>query len=158
VGNTQYIDAFQRANFFSVVTTQPNYHTLLGVVTLPPVAITVPSASDGSQSGAVFHFNNQCGTNTGTTNVPGDLGVMGITFWDAKAQAFIKSLGLTQEVFPLFLFYNAVMSDGNPLPNMHNCCILGYHNAVGSPVQTYGVGEFEGRHQTLFSHVADIAA
>jgi hypothetical protein len=158
VGNTQYTDAFQRANFWSVVQKKSNYHTLVGVATLPPVSVTVPSANDGSQSGAVFHLNGQCGTNTGNTNTPGNLGVMDINFWDAKAQALIKSLGLNQSVFPLFLFYNAVMSDGNPATNLSNCCILGYHNAVGSPVQTYGVGEFEGRNQTLFTDVADITA
>ena len=72
--------------------------------------------------------------------------------WDPIARSLITKLGITPNSFVLFLFYNAVMSSGNPT-NLSNCCILGYHSAVGS--QTYGNSEFEGRNQTLFSGTAD---
>src|SRR3954469_19135564 len=50
VGKTQYIDAFQRANFWnSVSTTSPNYHVLLRPVQMKPVqTINVPSANGKS--------------------------------------------------------------------------------------------------------------
>jgi hypothetical protein len=67
----------------------------------------------------------------------------------------IHSLGLNGSQFPLFVFYNAVMSQGYS-SNLNDCCILGYHNALGSG-QTYGVTEFEGRNQTLFGGVADVS-
>lgn len=49
VGNTQYGDAFQRANFWdSVSTRSPNYHVLLGQPTVLPVqTINVPNGSFG---------------------------------------------------------------------------------------------------------------
>ena len=47
VGNTQYGDAFQRANFWdSVSTRSPNYHVLLGQPTVSPVlTVNVPAGS-----------------------------------------------------------------------------------------------------------------
>ena len=45
LGNTQYLDAFQRATFWSYVKTNTNYHVLLNVVVLPTVTISVPAAS-----------------------------------------------------------------------------------------------------------------
>jgi len=47
VGNTQYGDAFQRANFWdSVATRSPNYHVLLGQPTVSPVVtVNVPFGS-----------------------------------------------------------------------------------------------------------------
>jgi probable HAF family extracellular repeat protein len=47
VGNTQYADAFQRANFWNSVSTRsPNYHVLLGQPTVAPVqTVNVPYGS-----------------------------------------------------------------------------------------------------------------
>ncbi len=50
VGTTQYVDAFQRGNFWSTVQNQPNYHVLLGgptahVSVLPELTLNVPSGS-----------------------------------------------------------------------------------------------------------------
>ncbi len=62
VGNTQYGDAFQRANFWdSVSTGSPNYHVLLGTPTVAPVqTINVPNGSFGyqidPQTSQVFPF------------------------------------------------------------------------------------------------------
>ena len=38
---------------------------------------------------------------------------------------------------PIFLLHNVVFSNGS------QCCILGYHNAYGSPTQVYGVGDYD---------------
>jgi hypothetical protein len=157
VGTTQYTDAFQRANFWSDVSTNASYHTLLGLSTLPVQTVTVSSSSHANPNGTVFVAAGQCSTNTGNVNHAGYLGVMNVNFWDPVAQSLITKLGIGPSTFPIFLFYNAVMSVGTPT-NLNNCCVLGYHNAVGSPAQTYAVAEFEGRDQTLFTGVADIAA
>jgi hypothetical protein len=53
VGTTQYIDAFQRANYWSSVsTTSPGYHVLLGIPTiLPEQSYTVPASQGFTQPG-----------------------------------------------------------------------------------------------------------
>ena len=157
VGNTQFLDAFQRANFWSkvLVSGGANVHTLFGITPMPEQTVTVTSSGTGTTSGAVFSFTGQCGTNTGTTNGAGLLGVMDINFWDAHAQTIMTSLGISPNTFVLFLFYNTYMSNCPPATNLGNCCIFGYHNIVGS--QTYGNSVFDGRNQTLATGVADIS-
>jgi hypothetical protein len=155
VGTTQYIDAFQRANFWKDVSASPNYHTLLGFTPYPVQTVIVPSASTGSPDGTVYTESGQCGSNTGNVNIPGGIGVMSFGFWDSTAQSLITKLGITPNTFVFFLFYNSVMSSGTPT-NLNTCCILGYHDIVGG--QTYGNGEFEGREQTLFTGTADTSA
>jgi hypothetical protein len=154
VGNTQFIDAFQRANFWSDVSAASgaNYHTLLGITPMPVQTVTIASGSTGTTNGSVFTFNSQCGTNTGNVNPPGDLGVVSFSAWDPIARKIITNLGITPNTFVFFLFYNSVISNGSS-DNLNNCCILGYHDITGT--QTYGTGEFEGRNGTLFTGVAD---
>lgn len=157
IGNTQYVDAFQRANFWSDVSASggANYHTLLGVTPMPLQSVTVTSANSGSPNGTVLNVGAVCGTNTGNINVPDTLGVMNINWWDPVAQSLITKLGINANTFVMFVLYNAVIAGGNPT-NLNNCCILGYHNIHGA--QTYGVAEFEGRNQTVFSDVSDTAS
>lgn len=157
VGNTQYIDAFQRANFWNDVAAAggANYHTLLGVTPMPLQVVTVTSASTGSPNGTVFNVGAVCGTNAGNVNPPDALGVMNVNWWDPVAQSIITRLGINANSFVMFVLYNAVMSDGNPLTN-GTCCILGYHSIHGA--QTYGIAEFEGRDQTVFSGTSDTSA
>ena len=50
VGTTQYVDAYQRANFWTIVQSQPGYHVLLGgptaqIAILPELTLNVPSGS-----------------------------------------------------------------------------------------------------------------
>jgi hypothetical protein len=156
VGNTQYMDAFQRANFWSQVSLSGGgtYRTLLGFAPMPLQSVTVTSANSGTPNGTVYSFSGQCGTNTSNLNAPGLMGVMNISFFDPVAHSLITKLGISPNSFVIFLFYNAVMSNGNPT-DLSTCCILGYHSVAGS--QTYAVAEFEGRNQTLFSGVADVS-
>ena len=128
VGTGQYVDATQRAGFFKQTTStglNPGYHVKLTAVTLPKITINVPNASaaEGSLS---------CGNLT--------LGAIDINYWDNLVRNTLlpnmASAGLTLKDFPLFLFGNVVMFNGNP----GNCCILGYHSAKGSggTFQSYG--------------------
>ena len=157
VGTTQYIDAFQRANFWKDVAASggANYHTLLGFTPEPVQTVTVTSSKTGSPDGSVYQFSGLCGSSTTNVNIPGGLGVMSFGFWDTTAQSLITKLGITPNSFVFFLFYNTVMSSGTPV-NLNTCCILGYHDIVGG--QTYGNGEFEGRDSTLFTGTADASA
>ena len=50
LGHTQYIDAFQRGNFWSIVQNNPNSHLLLGgptagITVLPELTLNVPAQS-----------------------------------------------------------------------------------------------------------------
>ncbi len=154
---TQYADHFNRANFWGNIVNKSSYDTLLTLSRVEPLTVTL-TASNGSLANAtVFTAGGQCGANTGNTNLPGYLGIVNINTWDPIAQSLIRSLGLNSTELPVFLFYNAVMSEGHS-SNLNNCCILGYHNAVGSPAQTYAVAEFEGRDQTLFTGVSDVSS
>lgn len=154
--STQYADHFNRANFWTKVTNPSGFRTLLSPVTEPEQTVNLTASNGFLSNASVYSAGGQCGSNTGNTNLPGYLGVVNINTWDPIAQSLIKTLGIPNNAFPVFLFYNAVLSQGRA-SNLNNCCILGYHNAVGSPVQTYAVAEFEGRNQSLFTGVADVS-
>jgi hypothetical protein len=156
VGTTTYPDAFQRGEFFQIISAK--YHLAFSVTTL--AAQTVTLAANTFQA-SVFIKSSQCGNNTGTTNVPGTLGVVYMPTFDSIVRSLIKTKGLNAGEFPFFVLYNSVLSVGDSR-NFGNCCVLGYHNSesgmVANPGQTYGVGQFDGRDRTFFSSSADISA
>jgi hypothetical protein len=158
---TQYSDHFNRANFWGSITNKGSYDTLLTLANgaralTSPVTVTLTASNSYFANATVYSVGGVCGSNSGNVNAPGTIGVVNINSWDPIAQSLIRSLGLNNKELPVFLFYNAVMSSGRS-SNLNNCCILGYHNAVGSPLQTYAVAEFEGRDQTLFGGVSDVS-
>lgn len=117
VGNTQYEDAFQRANFWTDVETNTNYHVLLNLVVLPEVSMAVPSAS--GKTGTEFGVH---------------AALVDINFFDAQLQSIISSNStITPNSFAIALTYNTYLTSGG-------CCIGGYHSAFGSAAapQTYG--------------------
>jgi hypothetical protein len=135
VGNTQYVDFFQRANFWHFTKpggVNPNYHVLLNPVLGNAVHVTVPAAKGSTLTGS------WCGK----------LGLIEINWWDNYLQQTLFPLlatkGVSPTQFPIFLFYNVVQY----VNQVSNCCILGYHNAVDNPhfgnlVQTYSVNDFD---------------
>jgi hypothetical protein len=131
-GVTQYIDAFQRANFSQVI--GGNYHTLLNVTVLPAITVQVPPSR-----GATFNDKALFGA-------CGFTGVIDINWWDPFVTGTIipslGSEGVNPTTFPVFLFGNVVMSVGSP-SLFKKCCILGYHGAFGFPVQTYSPLDFD---------------
>jgi hypothetical protein len=157
VGVTQWGDANARGQFWNQLAPDSGYHVLLSTTTGPTLTITINAGRAGNTTAEVFSVGGvQCGTNA-TTNPTAAVAVVNINTIDAQLQAYIASHGLNAGQFPFFVTYNAVISAG-AANNLNNCCILGYHNALGNPGQTYGIGEFEGRNQTVFTGVADIAA
>jgi hypothetical protein len=142
VGTTQYVDAFQRANFWAVLAGS-NYHTLLNLSVGP--SVTVPSAltSPGITTGS------GCAT----------LGVLSLTPFDRWVRngllPALTSAGIINPgTLPVLILSNVVFSQSNP-PNLGTCCVLGYHGATGSPVQTYSVAEFDSSGQ--FGNTSDTA-
>jgi hypothetical protein len=114
VGTTQYLDAFQRANFWGVVSKNQNYHVLLTTQLAAEQTLT-PPANKGF-----------IGKPFGTI----ETGEVDINWTDTQLQAIITKLGITADQFPVFIGKNVYLTEGG-------CCIGGYHSAVGSQSYTY---------------------
>ena len=128
VGDDQYIDALQRANFWTYVSKNGgNYHSDLKVVTLKPVTITPGTAHSAIVTDAAC----------------GPLGGVEVTWWDNYLTSTIipklKSQGVGPTTFPVFMLYNVAFYTGS----VTTCCAGGYHGAYGSPAQTYGAFWFD---------------
>lgn len=148
VGIGQYVDEFQRANFWSKVAGTP-YHTTFSTTptVLAPVHLTVPIADGVTQLGGCIN-----------------LGTMDIDWWDNELQTVIMPAlaadGVGPANFPQFIFDSVVeYTGGNP----SNCCVLGYHNSFlnGGVFQTYSVnaydnsGDLGGDTSTMSHEVAE---
>ena len=125
VGTTQYIDAFQRAEFWSLVQGTP-YHLILNRTTLSSVALSFsPTGSPGTNYPA-SEFGG-CAT--------GFVGVVNFTNMDNMIQALITgplAPMVNAGTFPIFLTQDVVLADpGHSI--FANCCILGYHGAFFDP-------------------------
>lgn len=109
VGTTQYIDAFQRANFWGTVASNPNYHLLLGGPTVLAEQTLNPPSSKGK-----------------TGNPFGNLKVaeVDINWFDLQIQGLITKLGILPNQVPIFLTYDTYLTQNG------GCCIGGYHSAV----------------------------
>ncbi len=124
-GETQYGDAIQRAEWWKYIS-HSSYHVLLGWPEVyPTVTVNVP-ANVGS-----------VGANPRTGQPEG---LIDISWFDPQIQGLITSLGLSPQIFPIFLTTNSFLYQGNP----SQCCIIGYHNALPSTnaqgqtvIQTY---------------------
>jgi len=116
LGNTQYIDAFQRGNFWSVVKSNTGWHTLLGTPKVEPIQTLNVPAADGSVA-----------TEGGVK-----VGLADINWFDAQITAIITKFNIQPNALPIFITYDTYLTSGG-------CCIGGYHSAYGSisAPQTY---------------------
>lgn len=131
VGNGQYLDAFRRADYWSLVR-DSNYHTVLGPVTVADAQAVPPSAIDPDATTT----SSACVASTGgapdqITLGSVDSGLLapwleGILIPRLRAQGVINSGQLVY-----FLFYNTTFSDA-----------LGFHSYVGN--QTYAASFING--------------
>jgi hypothetical protein len=129
VGSAQYLDAFQRANFFAKVGGTP-YHTVFsGTPTILPFSVTVPASVGITEFGTC-----------------GPVGLLDINVWDAFVQATLipdlAAKGVGPANFPQMVFDSvALYLNGDP----NQCCALGYHNAFmnGGVFQTYSVNMYD---------------
>ena len=135
VGNTQYIDAFQRASFWTNVSPTGNrYHTLLNLTTLPAVNVTVSVAEGGAQ-------------NLGFIYCP--WGDIDFNWVDSLVQnTLLPSLaaqGVALNTLPIFLFHSVNLCYPSYDPTNVPCGVLGYHGAYtpSTLLQTYAVSDFD---------------
>jgi len=130
VGTTQYVDAFQRGNFWSTVQNQPGYHVLLGGATthvsvLPELTLNVPAGSG--------HIGSPFGHQVAEVD---------INYFDAQISNYMTQHNIIQPSnFPIFETANTYLTQGG-------CCIGGYHSANGQ--QTYS-------HFTYITYPGDFA-
>jgi hypothetical protein len=131
LGKTQYIDAFQRGNFWSVVKKNSNYHVLLGKPTVLPEQTINCNTGDctvGPQFGKI-------------------VGMMDINHFDGIVQGYLaKFTQIQPNTLPIFLIYDTYLTSGG-------CCIGGYHSANGSQPggQTYSVSSTVDQGAGVFS-------
>ncbi|HEV2699383.1 MAG TPA: hypothetical protein VGU90_15420 [Terriglobales bacterium] len=127
-GSTQYINAYQRANFYGLG--HSGFGLLLGTPTLKSeVTLTVPKRY--GSTGVVFGFN---------------AGLVDINYFDAQVHSLLTSLGITSNTFPIFLTRDVYLTQN------HSCCIGGYHSATGvvGSAQSYA-------HTTYVTHSGSFA-
>jgi hypothetical protein len=121
VGKTQYIDAYQRAALWGIVSSEPKYHVLLDAPVVEPVQdVTVPNA-DGSVATAF-------GVHAIIAN---------INWFDPVVQGLMTSLAIPSNALPIFLITQAYLSNNS---GTSGCCIGGYHSYGGGgsrPLQPY---------------------
>jgi hypothetical protein len=137
MGDTQYIDAFQRANFYRALGGVPgNYHVLFDPVTIAsPIRIDVP-ANEGLAipAGSIFPT---CGT----------VQILDINWFDSylngTALPELAAHGMNAGMIPVFFLYNTNLA--SPVTNLNTCCVLGYHSYAGEPTpsQLYSVAEID---------------
>ncbi len=108
LGTTQYIDAFQRANFWGTVKSKPNSHLLLNPIVLSEQTLS-PTRTYG-KTGSPFGFT---------------AAEVDINWFDSQVPTLISKLGIQPNQFPIFLLYDTYLTQGG-------CCIGGYHSSEGS--------------------------
>jgi hypothetical protein len=119
VGTTQYIDGFQRASFWSFVG-GTEYHVLLQ-----------PNLTNGQTFNTFTQgFYDPMPSCGGTTyNL-----FFEINEFDSWVRnVAMPAVGANPTQFPILLLQNVSLY----VNFIQNCCVLGYHNAVGGTMQTY---------------------
>ena len=142
MGTTQYIDAFQRAEFGLQGT---GYHVVLSPSVLAGQSLSFTGSANG------VNISRSCGT----------LGVVNVDALNAIVQGLITGplAGMVNAgTFPLFFTKNVVESESGV--DLSFCCVLGFHSGlfVGSNLQIYGLfsidstGTFGAGYTNTISH------
>ncbi len=133
VGKTQYIDAFQRAEFWEVINRETYHLKLAPVTVLQPVVLRVPAASGLSIPASFFGL---CGS----------FGLVDGNYFDAYISNVLMpklaAQGVNPGTFPIFELYNVALTAGDPRDLKNNCCIGGYHS-IQPNFQTYSPALFD---------------
>jgi hypothetical protein len=149
VGSGEYLDAFQRANFWKDAQPSginPSYGVSMTLKTLPKITITVPAGDD-------YYFNDgTCGNKkVADVNINWLNGYLQSTVIPSLASA-----GVAPNTFPVFLLHNVAGYTSN---NPSDCCVLGFHDAFttsGGGIQTYAVADYD--NSGYFAGFSDVEA
>jgi hypothetical protein len=147
VGNTQYIDAFQRANFWQYVQNTGNaYHTILSYTLAPPLPLTVSYAAPALSGEVRTGVEGNC-TNpgcSGSTNAGAYDGIVDMNVMYNAMTNYIATHGITPDQFPIFILYNVMYSENNQTLFLGGYHFTGasYPRVLQSPGQTFAVANF----------------
>ena len=127
----QYIDAFRQAEFWSLVSGK-GYSNPISYTFAAPYVV---SSTVVGRSGTTY--SSGCSL----------LGIVSYSWLNSYLTRTVmpsltKSNAISPTSFVIFLMKNVVESTSSR-PSVINCCILGYHGASGSPVQTYAAVEWD---------------
>jgi len=145
IGSGQYVDDFQRANFWTDVSvTGDRYHTTLSpVTTLSAITINVPKGSGQTYNASTY---GGCGK----------IGVIDYNWFVPYVENTLIPTTLAGKAlptnFPLLLMFNVVQAVGST-DISGNCCVLGFHDAIGYPMQTFTPFDFD--TSGVFQNVSD---
>ena len=145
VGTTQFPDAFQRANFWSSVSTiSPNYHVLLSPVDTQS-ALTINVAPGFGQILPNSSSNPAC--------LQQAVGGVSLNFLDAAVRNALASSRIPANVLPIFLTYDVAFLDasGSPALGYHSTLPDGHTYIVASYVDR-GLFSFNVDDVTIISH------
>jgi hypothetical protein len=136
VGTTQYVDAYQRANFWQNVQSHTGYHVYLSAPTVLPTQTLSPPAS------------------LGVTGTPFGVlaGEVDINWFDTKLEGIIaKFPQILPNTLVIFETFNVYLTQGG------GYCIGGYHTAYSNAngIQTYMHFDYV-NHPGIFSQ--DVSA
>jgi len=145
VGVTQYIDAFQRSNFWRYVQNDNGYHTLLTYAPGEPLVLPL------SYSSATLAAEVRVGASTSCTNPVGSestngAGYQGIVDYDVLEAAMITYIALHHippDQLPIFILYNVMYSqNGSIYLGGYHFSEASYPQVLTSPGQTFIMANF----------------
>jgi hypothetical protein len=139
LGNVQFIDGLRRAEFWTKIKGSASYMNEISY----SFATTYEITADVVGTHGITQFDG-CQ----------QIAVVSIAWLEDLLQKTVistltKSHVVSTQVLVLFLLKNTVETDSEP-PDLSGCCDLGYHNALGVPIQSYTVvdwdttGDFDG--------------
>jgi len=144
MGTVQTTDAFQRGNFFQLISHGQNANGITYQVVLDPlttaakIVVNIPAADGVAYPSAAFVGG--CPT--------GKFAVVDIAVYEPAIISLFTQLaaqGVNPSTFPFYLLHNVVQCEGNTpgcaTLNSGACCILGFHDASGA--QTFGSADFD---------------
>ena len=137
VGNTQYVDAFERASFWSLVA-GTNYHVLL-----QPTLMGAQTFDTFTQG----YYGTQPSCGGATYNLFFEIN----EFNNWVRNVALPAAGVDPTQFPILLLQNVSLYEGV----IQNCCILGYHAALGGSFQTYSPSNVD--TSDYFTNDSDVA-
>lgn len=106
LGDVRYIDAYQRANFWSSTSINTKWHTRFGTQTVLPTQ--------------TIHMDGSIGVEFGVTAA-----LVDIDLFDEKVQKILKAVPqITKDSIPIFMVYDTYLTEVD-------CCIGGYHSYNG---------------------------
>lgn len=145
LGKTQYIDAFQRANFWTAVQGGNDFHILLtyevGEPLRLPLSYSSPTPAAEVRVGVATTCANPGGP--GSTNAAGYQGTVDYNLLEDEMAGYIASHHIKPDHLPIFILYNVGYSqNGSLFLGGYHFSEASYPEVLTSPGQTYVMANF----------------